>query len=94
MKVYCPQCEGTFRVQGHETGTTFSCPFCDTAFSYRGRNDLVVAGSSAERVRHETDYDDSRSEEGSAGTAHRSSKSAETVSPMPPPPVLPVTSPA
>ncbi|MEM7260636.1 MAG: protein kinase, partial [Planctomycetota bacterium] len=45
MKVHCPECQGTFRVEGHETGTAFRCPFCEAQFAFQDRETPVAVGN-------------------------------------------------
>ena len=52
MKVHCPQCRGTFRVEGEETGTRFQCPFCKAPTSARNSS-----GSVCSRIERWSDMD-------------------------------------
>ena len=55
MKVHCPECKGTFRVDGAESGTTFHCYFCKAAFSFRDKETIVLSASPQTQVKIEGD---------------------------------------
>ncbi|MFN0059674.1 MAG: serine/threonine-protein kinase [Planctomycetota bacterium] len=45
MKVHCPQCQGTFRVEGHSAGSSLECPYCSAAFSFRDKQTIALAAA-------------------------------------------------
>ncbi len=76
MKVQCPTCQGTFRVEGHETGTTFDCPYCQIKFSFRDRDTLVASDAPDTPIPVEFER-----EEGTSGNNPSPLKSVEMDSP-------------
>ena len=45
MKVHCPTCQGTFRVDGRESGADFRCPYCEASFTFKNRDKVVLTES-------------------------------------------------
>ncbi len=42
VEIHCPQCRGTFRLEGNDsTAGSLECPFCQAAFSFRDKETVV-----------------------------------------------------
>lgn len=74
MKIHCPRCQGTFRVEGHTPGTDFDCPFCDASFAFGEKETVILTASPQTEVRVELesegdDLDPSPQSDEAANTA-------------------------
>ncbi|MFQ5655097.1 MAG: serine/threonine-protein kinase, partial [Planctomycetota bacterium] len=86
MKVHCPKCLGTFRIEGEPGVTPFDCPFCKASFSFRDKATIVLASSPLTRVKVEKEETPAEAAEDAASPGSVDEEQSPPLEPATPPP--------
>lgn len=58
MKIHCPQCQGTFRVEGHQPDSDFDCPFCSATFAFGDKETVILTAAPQTEVEVELESEE------------------------------------